>query len=619
MKTSRRRVAVVSRGVIRWTFRWTFAALVAATLNVEARAEDPPALDRLERPGADALSGRLGFDPRQGPIFVPEGAANGVPVVLGPRAVVVCGGRGPAANQSAPTFRVELGNGARVSGRAVELDANTIRLEGDAGGATLAASRGGVLAVTQRPGQSIVLREDFETLNPAVWKVEKGARLVETPHLSGKRSLALDATGGSIAHTLAEPVAAGRFEVAFLDGAPGASLACTFQIELEFRGESGPRLIRVLLGFENDALAVETPTGPTLAVQRLPRRPGRRRLVVRFASDAVEIAVDGDELAHGRGPDGPLVAIRAACVAGTKDAPVEAGAPAVVVGVLDDLVLTRFSEPVGGQEIDLTQDEIRGVNGDQLFGKIETADSRRVVALCEGRRVALPWSEVSGLYLRREPRAATAVEGRIARVEWRVAHGDEPRDVDVVEGAVVAIDDNALAIDVPYLGRIAIPRPMLRRVTFDSRARRVVLDAWPHHLGDEISIKPPLLDPPRPEGRRLSIPCRLDSILTGRAVVVLDVVEVAGEAPGLPYSAWLAKGELRTNLVVNGKPIDYINRYVNNANETPARIRIPIPAGVLKPGANTLALEQSGIAGNPDYLDDLGLLGVAIEFETPAP
>ena len=45
---------------------------------------------------------------------------------------------------------------------------------------------------------------------------------------------------------------------------------------------------------------------------------------------------------------------------------------------------------------------------------------------------------------------------------------------------------------------------------------------------------------------------------------------------------------------------------------------LPIPAGLLKPGRNVVRFEQAGIASDPKYLDDLGILGDALEFTTAA-
>ena len=91
-------------------------------------------------------------------------------------------------------------------------------------------------------------------------------------------------------------------------------------------------------------------------------------------------------------------------------------------------------------------------------------------------------------------------------------------------------------------------------------------------------------------------------------------MQVVGEATGLPFSDLVKKGEIRTNIFVNGKAIDYLNRHITSKNETPERVRIPSPSGVLRTGANRVRLEQVGRADDPTYLDDLGVLEIGLEF-----
>ncbi len=151
-------------------------------------------------------------------------------------------------------------------------------------------------------------------------------------------------------------------------------------------------------------------------------------------------------------------------------------------------------------------------------------------------------------------------------------------------------------------------------MTVNGRGRRYVLDTKPHHLGDQHSTIPPILDPPQPEGGVFERAWELPSVPTGAATLVLDVVQVAGEAPDLEFAALVKKGECRTNLKINGEPFDYLNRFILTRNETPERVRVPIPRGLLRVGKNVVRLEQTGTADNPNFLDDLGVLGVAVEF-----
>lgn len=129
----------------------------------------------------------------------------------------------------------------------------------------------------------------------------------------------------------------------------------------------------------------------------------------------------------------------------------------------------------------------------------------------------------------------------------------------------------------------------------------------------------PKVDPPQPEGGVLERKFMLESVPAGTAAVVADVIEVAGEDEKLAFAEFIKNGELRTNVFVNGRQIDYLNRHVRDQNESPARVRMPIPTGLLRPGENTLRFQQVGKMNEPEYLDDMGLLGLAIEFSLGGP
>ncbi len=218
--------------------------------------------------------------------------------------------------------------------------------------------------------------------------------------------------------------------------------------------------MRIILGWSEESLAVESPSG--LQVQRLARTPGWHRLSLRFGPDQTEVSVDGKELAHGRGPGGPLATIRLATQASGP-----APRPKPMAAYFDDLQLIRFAEPPASLEVDAGQDEARLVVGDQLYGDIQSADPRRVVMAVDGKPVSLRWGEVSGLYLRRMPIQGASIEGLLVRAEWRSAPGDRPTDLDFVEGALLAQSPASLTLATPYSGTLTIPR---ERPAADRRA-----------------------------------------------------------------------------------------------------------------------------------------------------
>jgi hypothetical protein len=590
--------------------------LLAATAvppGTDVLARSARGSEILVRPDGQRFAGKLRGDAGTGFTLIADGSRQ--VLRLEPGALVIVDGPDPDPAMGFPPFRVELGLGQRISGRLGLVDPGNVRLADSSVRGPLTIARAGVSAVIQRPGEMAVFQEGFETIDGARWTEQGDPDLVEQPRAAGERSLRIPAGGTSLICRLADPVGSGRLDIAFHDTGAVAEGQQWFA-DLMFRGPNGPEAVRTVLGWAEESLTVESPSGPALAVQHLGRKPGWHRLSVRFGPARTEIAVDGNDLAHGKGPNGPLVEIRLASASAGKAGAGAAPAAAALAGCFDDLRLVRFAEPLGNLEIDPLQDEVRLAGGDQLFGTITAADSDRARLKIDETTVALPWSEVAGMYFRRAPQQSQPVEGLLVRFEWRAAAGDDPSDLDAIEGALLAVTDTSLTLATPYAGRLTLPRDRKRSMRIQGSGRRIVIDPTAHHLGDSISATPPVLDPPQPEGGTLERFVELTDLPAVPAALVLDVVQVVGVGAGIPFSNQIQKGELRTNVAINGKPVDYLNRHISGKNEIPERIRLPIPAGILHPGRNVIRFQQVGIANDPNYLDDLGLLGIALEFQT---
>ncbi len=570
-------------------------------------------LETIEGPGGQRVEGRLAGDARSGFGFVPTNGSSTLP--LEPGSVIHFDGSSPDFLASPAPFRVLAGEALRLSGLVKEIGPAAIRLGVSWQSRDVNLARPGVQAVVQRPGEARVLVDGFETLVPSRWSIEGKVVIVKEPHLSEQHCVSIPAGGASLVHRLEEPQGAGRFELAFFDGRSVVAGQKWFA-ELTFQGPAGLSVVRIVLGWSEESLAVESPSGPALAVQRLARTPGWHRLAILFGPEQTEMSVDGKELAHGKGPDGPLVTIRLGSSAPAQGSGVEGPPGGLPSGQIDDVQLIRFAEPPASMELDVTQDEARMVVGDQLFGEITGGDGERVKMAVEGDAISLSWSEVAGLYFRRSPAAGVAVEGLLARVEWRSRAGDQPASLDFAEGAIVSVSDKVAMLATPYSGVLSIPRELIRKVVVTGHGRRLVIDPAAHHLGDEVSMSAPVLDPPQPEGEILERTIELAEVPEAPWFLVLDVVEVVGETSDPIWSPRVRAGELRTYLSVNGKRIDYLNRYIKTRNKSPERVAVPIPRGLLHPGKNTVKIELTSAARSKE-LDDLGVLQIALEYTTP--
>jgi hypothetical protein len=596
---------------------------MAVCLLLPACARGQAGVEELDRPDGQRIAGRIDGDARSGFRFAPRG--GGPPIALEPGAMIRREGQGqgpgpgarPAASAGLPPFHLLVGEAARLSGTLRTLTGSEVRFAPAWQPGEVTMPRACLQAIVQRPGEARVLADGFETIDAARWSVTGVAATADRGRPGAGRVLRLTAQGtSSLTHNLDEPLAAGRLELAFHDNGKVAR-GHEFVVEPVFRGPSRRAAIRIILGWSEDSPAVESPEGPTLPVQRLVRKPGWHRLTLRFGPEETEIAIDGQELAHGRGPEGPLAAITlstrtvdGAASATATDRPLSAE--------FDDLLLIRFVEPPASVEIDPTQDEARLVVGDQLFGEVRGADADGVDMAVNGRPIAMRWGEVAGLYLRRVPAQGVPVEGLLVRAEWRTAPGDRPADLDFAEGALLAQSEDSLSLATPYSGTLVIPRAPLSRLAVLGRGQRVVVDVAAHHLGDEVSVTHPL-DPPQPEGLTLDRSIELPAAPDGPAELVLDVVGVVPEAGDKEYSIQVRNGELRSFVSVNGRRLDYLNRLVTTRNdEAPERIRIPIPRGLLHAGKNAIRFELTGDSDPRPKYDDLGILQVAVEFPAAA-
>ncbi|HEV3165587.1 MAG TPA: hypothetical protein VGZ22_16290, partial [Isosphaeraceae bacterium] len=368
--------------------------VVFATLafGSQAAGQEPSATptrrsEAIESSSGQRQPGRIIGDAEAGFRFVPEG--GGDLVALDPGITIVFDGPAPSPLAALPPFHVLLGTEQRLSGRLETLSETDLRIASEPGHKSISIARGGALALLQRPGETQVLADGFEAIEDAKWVQVGEPEVVADPHLTGARSLRLAPGGTSMTCRLSEPVGSGRFEVAYYDS--GARVpGHRWFVDLTFRTATSPQPIRAVLGWEEPSLAVESLQGPTLAVQRLARVPGWHRLVVRFGPSGTELAVDGDELAHGNAPDGPLMEIRLGTYASGNNQ-----APEGLAAHFDDLTLARLAEPAGDLEIDPSQDELRLVGGDQLYGHVRSANAEQIDVQVAGKEAMLAWTEVS--------------------------------------------------------------------------------------------------------------------------------------------------------------------------------------------------------------------------------
>jgi hypothetical protein len=129
----------------------------------------------------------------------------------------------------------------------------------------------------------------------------------------------------------------------------------------------------------------------------------------------------------------------------------------------------------------------------------------------------------------------------------------------------------------------------------------------------------PDLDPPRADSDRLEVRFELDEAPALGARLAFDVIDVEGEYEGARLAEELKAGHLLTEVYLNDQKIGTLNSQIRAANLTVERIGLSVSPGVLKEGENVLRLSQTGRSDAPKYRDDLGVLGISLEWPSTLP
>jgi hypothetical protein len=188
----------------------------------------------------------------------------------------------------------------------------------------------------------------------------------------------------------------------------------------------------------------------------------------------------------------------------------------------------------------------------------------------------------------------------------------QPSPWQCFSGRLVASKPDELVLQHAALGRIAWHRSRVARLEVVSMSDRTLFLPCDLHLGNELRDK---IGQVRPIGPNLRFEFELRDTLVSQAWVSLSVQEMEAEIPGGRFQRSLEAGQLRTNLVMNGTTVDYLNHHLAPAPHERQKIRIPIPGDLLEVGKNRLELVQSPLSQGSDEFDDCEIFNLAVELD----
>jgi hypothetical protein len=505
----------------------------------------------------------LSLDSRGHLRFTPEKQIDSLPVKSFAHVRFPAGQ--PSALRAALLVQVSLHDGQRLTGQLLDLDEQGLTLR-TVWSEKIALPRPAVAAVTHFPGWRPLAVADWEN-NSKTWKIRGNPTFRADKQGT---SVLLKKPGQAVELTLSVPLEAGRVGVNFqeMDAPAGAH----WRLEAAFRGGA---VLRVTLAGMGNVYDVET-VGLEGTKHTVARSPGPHRLTVPFSPNALSVLGDEAVLWHNldRGPGGVLLRVRLECLARDQT-------PAQGEVAFSEFGLARQVDEPRRPPGDVDQDEVWLANGDQVFGQIRRADPKAIALGGHFGNRSFSWAEVHGLSLRRAAWPPRPSEGAHVRLLLWPAAGAEP---DLVDGVLAGLDRNALTLRHNFLGEVKIPRSQVKQLDPLFHGRRQEIDNGFHHLGDPARLFP-ALQPARAEGPNLRQTVTL-ATAPGEARLVVRVTHLEGEG-----TTRTANGP-RTEVVVNGRMADYLERGADRVAGAVRRLVVPLPRGVLRTGTNVIELRQ---------------------------
>jgi hypothetical protein len=442
--------------------------------------------------------------------------------------------KSPAIAAAPLWHQVRLGNGERLLGTLLKLDATQLQIR-TSWIDSLAIPRSAVERVTNAPGELPVFFDAFQG-DLAAW-----TRTGNPSIAAGK--LSFGRPGQSVASALKTPLAAGQVEIGF-ESEKTATRRITLDLEFSRDGRSEP--VRMELIGPRDHHTVVSSV-PATREQKVRRTTGPARATIEFDREHLDVFVGNLVLwAQNRGP-GELHGIK---LSSEGDGLEEAQ--------LHHILVTkprRVEDPRPWG--DLTTDAIRSPDGDETYGKLSEAGPKGVVLELKEKPHASSWPDVAEFTFRKTAIPTHATDGE--HVEAKIRSVGATRDVLV--GAVKTLDAKGLVLSHPILGELTIPRDRLEELRLLFHGRQIPVDATPRHLGDREAFG---FAVPKPEGLRFSNTIAIKTASTAGFVVV-DAAHL--DRKGAPVE-----------VLINDEVIGELNRLADRDDGLVHSYRLSLPA-----------------------------------------
>jgi hypothetical protein len=510
------------------------------------------------------------------------------PVPIAELARIHFRGESPGPFRVGAARRIHLRDGQQITGQLLSLDQDTLSFR-TAWASRLDLPRAAVAAVTSLPGWRTGFWDDFRAgLKAFTTTGEPALSPAGDDHTAP--AVVLATTGQAVIYAPPEALRAGRAAITFQEQDQPGGARWTFEVAVG-QGEHTRQLVVTLVG-QGDHYEVDT-AGLAGTVCKVARTAGWHRLVVQFTRHSLRILCDDDVLWYNltNGPGGTVRQIALHC----RRSPGTAAAPHGRVAFTEFSLERAVDEPPS-QLSRADQDAVCLTSGDQLFGHILQADRRQLQLQASFGQRAFPWVGLQGCSFQWTPVPPRITEGPQVRLRLRSGLAAES---DLLEGIATGLDERYLHVRHARLGELRIEQAWIQELRPLFHGKRIELSTAFHHLGPRGEVAN--LPLPRAEGLSWQSRLRLETEPTEARFLAFVLGPSGGREVG------------PTEVIVNDRRVDYLNRQAQQAEPAPRRVVVELPRGLLQAGDNTIELRQIAEppGGRPGHC---GVFGLALEI-----
>jgi hypothetical protein len=313
-------------------------------------------------------------------------------------------------------------------------------------GQAVSLGREQLVGIEQADDALPVVHDDFETSLKS-WRIEGKAGLSREQAFFGKSSLLLDQAGQRAALEWQTLVRDGTLRLFFHAPAPAGNLRWTLEIIPETGREPRPALVIDHTGYA--CVNMKERFRPWKAVS------GWHLLAMEIEAGRLRIFVDDHCLGQTSLPAKEAIkGIRIAV--STGDAPEQKNGKLWI----DELLVTRRLPTMPRPQTMKDQDMLWLEHGEQLFGRIVSADAVTVALEAKFGTRSMAWSQLRGIYFACPKAGPMSADSEIT---FRAAPGFP---VDSLRAKLLRWNDGRLIVRHDMFGEIAIERERLDKIRF---------------------------------------------------------------------------------------------------------------------------------------------------------